>query len=254
MASYPIEIRRCQHIKTSGAQCGSPAVKEQEFCYYHQQNRTTAAELYMDGERYADGQIMIPPFEDAHAIQMVLRHIVKLMLQRRIDRKDAGLALYALQIASGNLKQMQAEKPRPTQMVREPEKVAETPMGMTPWSASGEGHDSEEEEEEGEVQAPAAPEVKPAAPLTAEEMYRSLKPEERVEFRRKYFEDGTIKKEEYEDYFSNHGADPLLLAIIRLCGIRDRRQRAVEEAKAEAAGEAVLGTVVETGLAPFPSS
>jgi len=147
MASYAVEVRRCEHIKVNGTQCGSPALKEQPLCYFHQQNRPAPAELYIDGDRYCDSTIMIPPFEDAHSIQMVLRHIVQLMLQRRIDRKDAGLALYALQIASSNLKQMQAEKPRPTQVVVEPEKVAETPIGMTPWSASGEGHDPEEEAE-----------------------------------------------------------------------------------------------------------
>jgi hypothetical protein len=145
MGSYPIEIRRCQHIKTSGAQCGSPALRSDKFCYYHKQNRTVPAELYMDGERYCDSQIMLPPFEDGHSIQMVLRHVVQLMLQKRIERKDAGLVLYALQIASGNLKQMRAEKPRPTQVVVDPERVEETPMGMTPWSATGQGHDPEEE-------------------------------------------------------------------------------------------------------------
>ena len=34
MARYPVEIQRCQHIKTSGAQCGSPALTDKEFCYY----------------------------------------------------------------------------------------------------------------------------------------------------------------------------------------------------------------------------
>jgi hypothetical protein len=145
MGSYPVEIRRCQHIKTSGAQCGSPALRNDKLCYYHSQNGTVPAQLYMDGDRCFEGQIMLPPLEDAHSIQMVLRQVVQLMLQRRIDRKDAGLLLYALQIASGNLKQMQAEKPRPTQVVVDPEKVEETPIGMTPWSATGQGHDPEEE-------------------------------------------------------------------------------------------------------------
>ena len=144
MASYPIEIRRCGHIRTNGTQCGSPALKEKEFCYYHEQNRTLPVSLYLDGERYADSQIMIPPFEDAHSIQKVLRHVVQLLFERRIDRKDAGLALFALQIASSNLNRMQAEKAPPTQMVVEPEKVAETPLGRTPWSATGAGHDLEE--------------------------------------------------------------------------------------------------------------
>ena len=144
VASYPIEIRRCRHVKTNGTQCGSPALKGQELCYYHEQNRPMPAELYLDGDRYADSQIVLPVFEDAHSIQTVIRQVVQLMLSRRIERKDAGLLLYALQIASGNLKMMQAEKAKPTQMVVEPEKAGETPLGMTPWSASGQGHDPEE--------------------------------------------------------------------------------------------------------------
>jgi hypothetical protein len=148
MASYPIEIRRCRHIRTNGAQCGSPALKEKQFCYYHQENQPRAVELYIDGERYSDGNFMLPVFEDAHSIQMALRQVVELMFQRRIDRKDAGLMLYALQIASGNLKTMQAERAKPTHVVVEPEKTGETPLGMTPWSASGQGHDEEEETKE----------------------------------------------------------------------------------------------------------
>src|SRR5215471_1823463 len=99
MGSYPIEIRRCRHIRTNGTQCGSPALREKEFCYYHQQNQPRAVELYIDGERYSDGEFMLPVFEDAHSIQTALRQVVHLMFQRRIDRKDAGLMLHALQIA-----------------------------------------------------------------------------------------------------------------------------------------------------------
>ncbi len=178
MTRYPVEIARCQHIKTSGAQCGSPALKEKDFCYYHEENRTVPAEVYLDGESYADRQIMLPPLEDAHAIQTMLRHVMQMMMQRRIDRKDAGLMLYALQIASGNMKQMEAEKPGPTRMVREPEKVGETPMGMTPWSASGEGHDVEDGEEDEEYEEDDVEdeeeEAEPRAP-------RKTKYEERIE-------------------------------------------------------------------------
>jgi hypothetical protein len=31
--------------------------------------------------------------------------------------------------------------------VMDPDKVGETPIGMTPWSATGQGHDPDEEEE-----------------------------------------------------------------------------------------------------------
>jgi hypothetical protein len=49
-----------------------------------------------------------------------------------------------VQIASTNLKRMEAEKPRPTQVVVDPEKVAETPIGMTPWMARERGHELED--------------------------------------------------------------------------------------------------------------
>ena len=92
-ASYPIEIRRCRHVKTNGTQCGSPALKAGELCYYHEHNRPQPVELYIDGERYCDSQIVLPVFEDAHSIQTVIRQVVQLMLTRRIERKDAGLML-----------------------------------------------------------------------------------------------------------------------------------------------------------------
>jgi hypothetical protein len=230
MPSYPIEIRRCQHIKTSGAQCGSPALRNDKICFYHKQNGTVPAELYIDGDRYCDSQIMIPPFEDAHSIQMVLRHVVQLMLQKRINPKDAGLMLYALQIASGNLKQMQAEKPRPTQVVMDPEKVEDTPMGMTPWSASGQGHDPEDEEgEEAEPEAEQAGPTKlkaqnpPLPPPTAEELYDAITLEERQMFRKRCDKQGLIDAVELEGYLCSDGQDPLLLTMRRLCAKRDAK-------------------------------
>jgi hypothetical protein len=192
MASYPIEIRRCRHVKTNGTQCGSPAVKGKELCFYHERNRPQPVELYMDGERYCDSQIVLPVFEDAHSIQTVIRQVVQLMLTRRIERKDAGLLLYALQIASGNLKLMQAEKARPTQVVVEPDKAAETPLGMTPWSASGQGHDRDEAEG-GEADAV----VPPASP---EEVYGAMSVDERIAMRKDFDRKGLIRPGEFEDF------------------------------------------------------
>jgi hypothetical protein len=147
MARYPVEIRRCEHIKTSGAQCGSPALRSGKFCYYHQECQSRDVECYADwDDPYSTGQIKLPAFDDAHGLQYVIRQVMQLLLQKQIDHKTAGLLLYGLQIASSNLKRMDLEKPRPTQVVVDAEKVAETPLGMTPWSASGNGHDPEGEE------------------------------------------------------------------------------------------------------------
>ncbi len=150
MGCYPVEVRRCQHIKVNGTQCGSPALRNERVCYFHSQCGATKVAVT---EGWKNGEMVLPPFEDANSIQFTLRQIAQMLLEQKITEKKAGLLLYTLQIASSNLKQMNAEKPRPTQVVVDPETVAETPLGQTPWSASGQGHDPEEDEEEWESEA-----------------------------------------------------------------------------------------------------
>ncbi len=234
MASYPIEIRRCRHVKTNGTQCGSPALRGKELCFYHEQNRPQPVELYMDGERYCDSQMVLPVFEDAHAIQTVIRQVVQLMLTRRIERKDAGVLLYALQIASGNLKMMQAEKAKPTQVVVEPDKAAETPLGMTPWSASGQGHDRDEAEG-GEIEAQNSP----APPASPEEFYAAMSAEEKKAMRKDFVGKGLIRSDEFLAFLLNDGPDPLPLAITRFWEERERKKRS-QAASLEGADEQEL--------------
>jgi hypothetical protein len=118
---------RCRHIKVNGTQCGSPALRSKNFCFYHQQDRPCPLPCYSDIE-YATGEITLPFFEDAHSIQAVIRQVVQMVLQKRLERKTASLLLYALQIASSNLKRMDLEKPQPEQVVTDPDTVSQTPM------------------------------------------------------------------------------------------------------------------------------
>ena len=118
---------RCRHIKVNGTQCGSPALRNKIFCFYHHKDRPLPVECYSDIE-YATGEINLPFFEDAHSIQAVIREVVQMVLQKRIERKTASLLLYALQIASSNLKRMELEKPQPEQVVIDPDTVSQTPM------------------------------------------------------------------------------------------------------------------------------
>ena len=122
MSSYT--AARCRHIKISGTQCGSPALRNKIFCFYHHKNRPLPVECYSDIE-YATDEIDLPFFEDAHSIQAVIRQVVQMVLQKRLERKTASLLLYALQIASSNLKRMELEKPQPEQVVTDLEPVVD---------------------------------------------------------------------------------------------------------------------------------
>jgi hypothetical protein len=151
---------RCRHIKVSGAQCGSPSLRNKNFCFYHQQNRPISAACYYD-QPYPMGEIELPAFEDAHAIQTVIRQVVQMVLQKRLEQKTAKLLLYALQIASTNLKRMELEKPEPGRVVTELELEEETeiPIAAVEAKASSENSanrefgDYDEELPPGTIQA-----------------------------------------------------------------------------------------------------
>ena len=144
MLTYPAS--RCQHIKVNGTQCGSPALRKQRFCFFHQQWRSKRVHINGDAAR-RPASITLPVFEDANSIQIAVMQVTRLLLSGQIDHKTAGLTLYALQIASSNLARTSFEASRPTKVVVDRASVAETPLGATPWSASGQGHDPENDEE-----------------------------------------------------------------------------------------------------------
>jgi hypothetical protein len=116
---------RCQHVKVSGTQCGSPALRNKTLCFFHQQNRPLPIECYADIE-WATGEIYLPALEDAHSIQTVIRQVIQMTMQKRIERKTASLLLYGLQIASSNLKRIDQEKPQPDEVVTDPEDLSPT--------------------------------------------------------------------------------------------------------------------------------
>jgi len=222
---------RCQHIKTAGTQCGSPALRGQPFCHYHRQSRPKNVECYEDWLTPGhSGNITLPVFEDAHSVQFVVRQVTEMILHQKIDPKCAALALYGLQIASANLKRMETEKPRPTHVVIDPDKVAETPLGMTPWSATGKGHDPEDGERDEEETMP------PASPA---EVIAAMKSEERVAMIRDYEDRGLIRYDEIEAYFEGNAPNPLVRAITRQWEERERKARE-QAAISESVGEQEL--------------
>jgi hypothetical protein len=101
---------RCGHIKVNGTQCGSPAQRNERFCYFHQHSRPITFAVGRGYHDYSSSEVILPAFEDAHSIQLTLRQVTELILRHKIDDKTAGLVLYALQIASSNLKRMELEK------------------------------------------------------------------------------------------------------------------------------------------------
>jgi len=132
MSFYPSNIARCEHIKTNGTQCGSPALRGKHFCYFHKRWRDTRVVLNANRARRSRAVIDMPVLEDANSVQVSLMQIMRLILSGRVEPRTAGLLLYALQTASSNLKRTNFE-PHQTRVIIDPSTVDQTVLGEDPW-------------------------------------------------------------------------------------------------------------------------
>jgi hypothetical protein len=131
MSTYPVTIRRCQHIKVNGIQCGSPAVRNERHCYFHEQCRLMSREINMKFSEH--GIIKLPTLEDPNSIQLGLAEVMRLLVTNQIDHRTASLLLRALRTAAANVKFTSLE-PKPTHIVIDPKCVENRPLGATAWS------------------------------------------------------------------------------------------------------------------------
>jgi hypothetical protein len=122
----------CRHIKTNGRRCQSPALSGSVFCYYHRfllrQHRDAAASrpaplrpetVHYLIENNNDPSLLapspalkFPPLEDAESIQLSISLLFSAIAAGQIDPNQARSLLYALQIASCNLRVHPAQPDR----------------------------------------------------------------------------------------------------------------------------------------------
>src|SRR5271165_5458082 len=88
--------RTCTHIKVNGVPCGSPALRGEAFCYFHQRMIRGVA-TPPKSRLHPIAQI-----EDEEGIQASLMEIINALVRNTIDFKRAQLILRALQIAARN--------------------------------------------------------------------------------------------------------------------------------------------------------
>jgi hypothetical protein len=130
MSLFPITVKRCQHLKINGTQCGSPALRETTHCYYHVRYHWPELEALPNKSEWRQ----LPTLEDANSIQVSLANVMERLVMQEVDHKTAALMLYALQTASMNLKRTSLEPQLPTQVVIDRESVANRPIGASAWS------------------------------------------------------------------------------------------------------------------------
>ncbi len=113
-------FNECRHILTSGHKCKAPALRGQAFCYFH-----TADRRYATTSTAAVDPLLLPTIEDTAGVQVAINQVFRGLASRRIDRRQAGVYFYGLQIAA-RLAHKSDEKP--SESVRE---TWEDPEGYT---------------------------------------------------------------------------------------------------------------------------
>ena len=95
MAVNP-NTRACTHIKVNGVRCGSPSLRREVFCYFHQR--------MIRGVRTPPKSRLHPiaNFESYEAIQASLMEVVNALVRNHIDIARARLILRALSIVTRN--------------------------------------------------------------------------------------------------------------------------------------------------------
>lgn len=81
----------CRHIKSDGIRCQSPAMRQSDFCYFHVKLHTSAR----GAERR---KLKFSAIEDTAGVSIAVSQTLNALIGKRIDAKQAWLALYGIQI------------------------------------------------------------------------------------------------------------------------------------------------------------
>jgi hypothetical protein len=164
-------VPRCQHLKVTGIQCGSPALRRNRFCFFHKRFQEESISLSRDRARQGRGKFVLPVLENAEAVQVSLMQVMRLLVSGQIDARTGGLLLYALQTASFNLRFARFEPLTVQEVVIDRSAVDQTSIGDYQWS--GEDFPDPEMTAEEEAAAVAEEQARAAAAARAAEQKKA---------------------------------------------------------------------------------
>jgi hypothetical protein len=106
-------VRICTHIKVNGHRCGSPALRGEVFCYFHQR-------MFRGVQTPPTSRLHpVALIEDSESIQASLMEIMNAVVRNTIDPQRAQLLLRALHIAMRNAPRVHFSNALSYQMVEE---------------------------------------------------------------------------------------------------------------------------------------
>src|SRR5271157_3892079 len=107
-----MQYETCRHVKEDGLYCGSPALRDRKYCYYHlleRGRRLRRARALRDNLPY---RLDIQSLDNPYAVRGALTEIAQALAAGQLDPRTAGKLLYAIQQVTATnrrIEQMEAE-------------------------------------------------------------------------------------------------------------------------------------------------
>lgn len=156
-------VKTCTHIKATGHPCGSPALRGERFCYFH--------ERMIRGVPTPPKQRVHPMalIENEEGIQVALMETINAIVRNHIDLKRATLILRALSIATHNARRVRFDRQESAMVRAIPEYPAPAKPETEDGTSPAEPALSERSAPKGTAQAApqAQPPRKPPASVTS---------------------------------------------------------------------------------------
>ena len=102
--SYPT----CNYLKANGIPCGSPALRGQKLCYFHQRDHKRTQQRARLRRCAEVCQLHFPPLNSILDVQIAVFEVMDALAANRIEPQRAGALLFGLQQASLHLRSPKA--------------------------------------------------------------------------------------------------------------------------------------------------
>ena len=118
-----MQYETCRHIKKEdGSYCGSPSLKERQYCYYHLMQRGRRLRRARALRNNLPYRLEIHSLDNLYAVRDALTDIAQALAAGQLDARTAGKLLYAIQQVSTTnrrIEQMEAAQLEKLQAERE---------------------------------------------------------------------------------------------------------------------------------------
>ena len=92
-----IHIRTCSHIFPDHHRCGSPALRHEPFCYFHDPTRHATRRREARNRRRS---FAVTTPRNRSELQLSIGQVIQGLADNQVAPRRAGLLLFALQIAA----------------------------------------------------------------------------------------------------------------------------------------------------------